>query len=102
MELKEQKRIGNMNKEFIRFSKNVEDICIIKFELPYRELEFIGISFKSNVTVFPTPSCIISLSELPFFEINVNEIEIVYFERFSQNLKNFDMAFVFKDYSLFQ
>ena len=26
MELKEQKRIDNMNKEFVRFSKNVEDL----------------------------------------------------------------------------
>jgi nucleosome binding factor SPN SPT16 subunit len=99
MEVKEQKRIDNMNKEFIRFSKNVEDICIIKFELPYRELQFSGVPFKSSVTIFPTPSCIISLSELPFFVLTINEIEIIYFERVSQNLKNFDMAFIFKDYS---
>ena len=99
MELKEQKRIDNMNKEFIRFTKKVEDLDVIKFELPFRELEFTGVPFKSNVTIFPTRNCIISLSELPFFVITVQEIELVYFERVSQNLKNFDMAFVFKDYS---
>ena len=99
MELKEQKKIDNMNKEFLRFSKNVEDLGFIKFELPYRELEFSGVPFKANVVIYPTPSCIISLTELPFFVITVNEIEIVYFERVSQNLKNFDMAFIFKDYS---
>ena len=99
MELKEQKKIDNMNKEFLRFSKSVEDLGFIKFELPYRELEFSGVPFKANVVIYPTPSCIISLNELPFFVITVNEIEIVYFERVSQNLKNFDMAFIFKDYS---
>ena len=98
MELKEQKRIDNMNKEFVRFSKNVEDLGLIKFEIPYRELQFNGVPVKSNVVIFPTPSCIISLSELPFFVITINEIEVIYFERVSQNLKYFDMAFVFKDF----
>ena len=51
------------------------------------------------MVIFPTPSCIISLSELPFFVITINEIEVIYFERVSQNLKYFDMAFVFKDFS---
>ena len=99
MELKEQKRIDNMNREFIRFSKNCEDLDLIKFELPYRELQFNGVPFKSNVVIYPTPNCVISLTESPFFVITINEIEIVYFERVSQNLKNFDMAFVFKDFS---
>ena len=99
MELKEQKRIDNMNKEFIRFSKNCEDLDLIKFELPYRELQFTGVPFKGNVSLYPTPNCVISLTESPFFVITINEIEIIYFERVSQNLKNFDMAFVFKDFS---
>ena len=99
MELKEQKRIDNMNKEFIRFSKNCEDLDLIKFELPYRELQFTGVPFKGNVSLYPTPNCVISLTESPFFVISINEIEIVYFERVSQNLKNFDMAIVFKDFS---
>ena len=99
MELKEQKRIDNMNKEFKKFSKNVEELDYIKFEIPFRELQFSGVPFKSNVTLYPTPSCLISLTESPFFVITVNEIEIVYFERVAQNLKNFDMAFIFKDFS---
>ena len=88
-----------MNNEFTRFSKNVEDLGEIKFDLPYRELEFNGVPFKSNVTLFPTQNCIISLSESPFFVISINEIDIIYFERVSQSLKNFDMAFIFKDLS---
>ena len=99
MEIKEQKRIDNMNKEFKKFAKNVEELEYIKFEMPIRELQFSGVPFKSNVTLYPTSNCIISLTESPFFVITLNEIEIMYFERVSQNLKNFDMAFVFKDFS---
>ena len=99
MELKEKKRIENMNKEFLRFSKNVEDICDIRFELPYRELEFTGVPFKTSVKLYPTVKCIISLNEIPFLVINISDIEIIYFERVSQSLKNFDMAIIFKDFS---
>ena len=99
MEIKEQKRIESMNKEFIKFSKNVEDLDVIKFELPYRELEFSGVPFKSTVSLFPTPKCIIALNETPFLVITISDIEIIYFERVSQSLKNFDMAIIFKDFS---
>ena len=99
MELKEEKKKEKMNNEFTRFSKNVEELGEIRFDCPFRELEFNGVPFKSNVTLFPTKNCIISLSEVPFFVISINEIDIIYFERVSQSLKNFDMAFIFKDLS---
>lgn len=99
MELKERKKIENINKEFINFSKNVEEIGEIKFEVPFRELEFTGRHAKSNVTLFPTQNCLISLSESPFFVISINDINLIYFERVSQSLKTFDMAFIFKDLS---
>jgi len=99
MELKERKKIESINKEFIRFANNVEELSEIKFDVPFRELEFTGVPFRSNVTLFPTQNCIISLGELPFFVITINEIDIIYFERVSQSLKNFDMAFIFKDLS---
>ena len=99
MEIKEQKRIEAMNKEFLKFTKNVEDLCDIQFELPYRELEFTGVPFKTSVSLFPTSKCIISLNEIPFLVITISDIEIIYFERVSQSLKNFDMAIIFKDFS---
>jgi nucleosome binding factor SPN SPT16 subunit len=99
MELKERKKIDNINKEFLRFTKNVEELGELRFDLPFRELEFTGVPFKSNVTIFPTQNCLISLSEIPFFVISISDIDLIYFERVSQSLKNFDMAFVFKDLS---
>jgi nucleosome binding factor SPN SPT16 subunit len=35
----------------------------------------------------------------PFFLIALDELELVHFERVQFHLKNFDMVFVFKDYS---
>ena len=99
MELKEERKKEKINNEFIRFSKNVEELGEIQFDLPFRELQFNGVPFKSNVTLYPTKNCIISLGEAPFFVISINEIDIIYFERVSQSLKNFDMAFIFKDLS---
>lgn len=100
IELKERKKIEKMNNEFVKFCKSVEEFNEnIKFDIPYRDLEFTGVPFKSNVTLFPTQNCLISLVENPPFVITLNEINIVYFERVSQSLKNFDMAFLFKDLS---
>ena len=59
-----------MNNEFTLFSKKVEDLV----DSPYRELESNRVPFKSNVTLFLTQNCIISLSESPFFVVSINEL----------------------------
>jgi nucleosome binding factor SPN SPT16 subunit len=40
---------------------------------------------------------LVNLIELPFLVITLDEVELVYFERVSLSIKNFDMSFVFKD-----
>lgn len=50
----------------------------------------------------PTKNCLIGISDFPFFVIDLNDIEIVYFERVSLQTKNFDMAIVFKDFHTFK
>lgn len=49
--------------------------------------------------IMPTVNCLVSLIENPFFIITLDDIEIAHFERVQFNLKNFDLCFVFKDYS---
>lgn len=49
--------------------------------------------------VFWFPGCIVNLTEWPPFVIVLDEIELVHFERVQFHLKNFDMVFVFKDYT---
>jgi nucleosome binding factor SPN SPT16 subunit len=38
------------------------------------------------------------VTEIPFFILNIKDIEIACFERMYANLKSFDVTFVFKDY----
>ena len=39
-----------------------------------------------------------ALSEFPFFVLDVNDIEVVHFERMFYGMKNFDLAIVMKDF----
>ena len=62
-------------------------------------MDFYGCPHKSVVKVRPTKYCLIAISEFPFFVIDIDEIEAVYFERVSFGIKNFDMAIIFKDFT---
>ena len=42
---------------------------------------------------------VLSLASQPPFVVSLDETELVHFERVSFHLKNFDMIFIFKDYS---
>ena len=39
-----------------------------------------------------------ALSEFPFFVLDVNDIEVVHFERMFYGMKNFDLAVIMKDF----
>ena|SRR3990167_4568835 len=111
-----------LNEEFQRFAKNVEDlVSTIEFDIPYRELAFYGVPFKSYVLIQPTVNCLVQLVEPPFFVLNLQDIEICNLERVSVcasligfyllfispfvnlflqfQLQQFDAIFVLKDFS---
>lgn len=46
--------------------------------------------------VLPTVNCLVELTQMPFTVVSLADIEIVNLERVGFNLKNFDMAIVFK------
>lgn len=52
--------------------------------------------------MYPTTNCLVSLSELPTFVMDIEDIEIVHFERVTLSIKNFDMVFVYKDFTTFK
>jgi nucleosome binding factor SPN SPT16 subunit len=52
--------------------------------------------------VRPTKNCLVAISEFPFFVIDINDIEIVYFERVQFGIKNFDIAIIYKDFTTFK
>jgi nucleosome binding factor SPN SPT16 subunit len=102
-EQREREMIEKLNKLFKRFVKETEEEYLDKynmdFDIPYRELGFQGTPGKSNVDIFPCRDCLVSVSEWPPFVLTIEEVDIVYFERVSFGLRNFDMVFVFKDYN---
>lgn len=57
---------------------------------------------KSVVKIRPTSSCLIAISEYPFFVQDIKDIEAVHFERISHGIKNFDLAIIFRDYHTFK
>lgn len=96
---KEMRR--KLNMAFKSFIEKVESLTNhqISFEKPFRDLGFNGTPFRSMVLLQPTSSCLINVSEMPPFVLTLESIELIHFERVSFHLKNFDMIFIFKDYS---
>ncbi|KAL8270587.1 hypothetical protein Esti_005486 [Eimeria stiedai] len=98
-EMREREMKKRLNGEFKRFVQQVEEVSKVEFDLPYRELKFSGVPLKSNVEILPTANCLVHLVEWPPFVLPLEDIEIVSFERVAHGLRNFDMVFVFQDYS---
>lgn len=43
-----------------------------KFEMPERNKGFYGTPFKGNCLIQPTKSCLINVTEIPFFVLNLS------------------------------
>ena len=68
----------------------------LEFEIPFRELGFNGVPFRSTAFVMPTVNCLVELVEMPFTVVAIPEVAIVNLERVGFNLRNFDMVIIFK------
>jgi nucleosome binding factor SPN SPT16 subunit len=90
-----------LNLAFKSFIEKVETMTNnqVSFEKPFRELAFFGTPHRSMVQLQPTSSCLVCVVEQPPFVLTLDQVELVHFERVSFHLKNFDMVFIFKDYS---
>merc|ERR1711962_1447235 len=71
----------------------------VEFDVPFRELGFHGVPFKSSCLLLPSTHCVVNLSEQPPFIVTLDDVELVHFERVNFHMKNFDMVFIFKDYA---
>merc|ERR550534_510248 len=71
----------------------------VEFDVPFRELGFRGVPFKSSVLLLPSTHCVVNLTDQPPFIITLDDVELVHFERVNFHMKNFDMVFIFKDYA---
>ncbi|KAI7820538.1 putative SPT16-general chromatin factor [Gamsiella multidivaricata] len=99
-EQEERKRRAALNKEFKLFGEKITELSENKVEVdvPFRDLAFNGVPFRTNVLLKPTQDCLVHLSEAPFLVVTLADVEIVHLERVQFGLKNFDMVFTFKDY----
>lgn len=100
-EQEERRRRAMLDKEFKNFSELIADQShgLVDLDIPFRELGFQGVPSRSAVVCLPTRDCLIQLVDLPFLVITLEEVEIAHLERVQFGLKNFDMVFVFKDFS---
>lgn len=72
---------------------------LVDADMPVRELGFVGVPTRSSVLLQPTTNCLVQLSEPPFLVLDLAEIELAYLERIQFTIKNFDIVFVYKDFT---
>lgn len=99
-EQEERRRRKSMNKEFKLFSEKIMELNpSLEVDVPFRDLGFLGVPFRSTVFLQPTTDCLVQLSEPPFLVLTLSEVEIAHFERVQFGLKNFDLVFIYKDFN---
>ena len=89
----------------MEFCKKVEKVAKhydfdLTFDVPYSDLGFHGSCSREMVFIQPSVSCLINLTEMPFFIVDMSEIDHVHFERVTYATKNFDMVLIFKNFDI--
>lgn len=100
----ERRRRKALNREFKEFAAKIEEQAKsqgldLNAQIPVRNAGFKGVAFRELVRFMPTEHCLVQLSEMPNLVIDLAEVEKVHLERVQFGLKNFDMVFIFKDYT---
>ena len=104
--------VAQLDAQFKKFTDKVTDILpaadpsepdgdkIWDWDIPYHELEFQGNPKNAMVELYPTTSCIVHLATKPVCIIDLERVDVAYYERIQPGNRNFDLAFVFKDFLL--
>ncbi|KAI3406638.2 SPT16 [Candida oxycetoniae] len=100
-EQEERRRKALLDKEFKQFAELIADSShgLVDLDVPFRELGFQGVPFRSSVLCIPTRDCLVQLIDPPYLVVTLEEVEIAHLERVQFGLKNFDLVFVFKDFA---
>jgi len=121
MEQQERRRRAMFNKEVKAFAEKVAEaastsVCFqlpvfsllnefsqlgetLELDIPFRELSFEGVPFRMAARLQPTTECLVHLTDPPFLVVTLSEIEIASLERVQYGLRQFDLVFVFKDFT---
>ncbi|KAI1466114.1 SPT16-domain-containing protein [Daldinia caldariorum] len=101
-EQEDRRHRAELDRQFKSFADKIAEAGKnegVEVDMPLRELGFNGVPFRSNVVIQPTTDCLIQITEPPFLVITLEDIEIAHLERVQFGLKNFDLVFVFKDFT---
>lgn len=103
-EQRERQLRKRLNEAFKDFCKKVELVMrkngySLEFDIPYRDLGFLGNPHKEMVTIQPTLNCLCNLTETPFFVVDLSNVDHVHFERVTFMSKAFDMVLINKDFT---
>ncbi|KAL7551444.1 hypothetical protein ACHAWF_016787 [Thalassiosira exigua] len=103
-EQRERQLRQRLNKAFKEFCKKVEGVArkngyTFEFDIPYRDLGFMGNPHKEMVAIQPTLNCLCNLTETPFFVVDLSNVDHVHFERVTFASKAFDMVLINKDFT---
>ncbi|TFK42772.1 FACT complex subunit SPT16 [Crucibulum laeve] len=105
MEQQERKRRAMLNKEIKAFAEKVAEAAsssngeTLELDIPFRELSFEGVPFRTSARLQPTTECLVHLTDPPFLVVTLADIEIASLERVQYGLKQFDLVFIFKDFT---
>ncbi|PVG03034.1 FACT complex subunit SPT16 [Serendipita vermifera] len=105
MEQAERKRRQQLNKEFKAFGEKISEAATesngepLELDIPYAELAFEGVPHRTNVKLVPTMDCLVYLTDPPFTVVTLSDIEVASLERVQFGLKQFDLVFVFRDFT---
>ncbi|EJW03692.1 hypothetical protein EDEG_00180, partial [Edhazardia aedis USNM 41457] len=95
-EMEELNKVRENNKEFRSFVDKIEENSNLRVEMSSMVL-FHGVPFKGIVPISATLECLINITETPFFILDLEDVEIVCFERVLCTIKTCDMAVIFKN-----
>ncbi|GMM33338.1 chromatin-remodeling protein [Saccharomycopsis crataegensis] len=100
-EEEERRRRMILDREFKTFAETISDASngLVDLDIPFRELGFDGVPLRSSVFLMPSRDCLVQLIDTPFLVVTLAEVEVAHLERVQFGLKNFDLVFVFKDFS---
>ncbi|KAK4191577.1 FACT complex subunit-domain-containing protein [Podospora australis] len=101
-EQEERRRRNELDRLFKSFADKIAEAGKnegLEVDMPLRDLGFNGVPFRSNVYIQPTTECVIQITEPPFMVITLDDIEVAHLERVQFGLKNFDLVFIFKDFT---
>ena len=102
-EQRERQLRKRLNQAFKDFCKKVDAVAKknnyqLEFDIPYRDLGFMGNPHKEMVQILPTLNCLVNLTETPFFVVDLDDVDHVHFERVTYMSKAFDMILVNKNF----